>query len=66
MIRLGDMLNTNFITYSDFIQLLYEDMNGKHKIVCKLSDLKYDKRFIQFQSYFVSNINLDTFEITLV
>lgn len=66
VIKLGDMLNTNFITYSNHIQLYYEDSTGRHKVLCKLSDLKYDGRFEKFIPYYVSNINLDTFTITLV
>ena len=66
MIRLGDMLNTNFITYSNHIQLYYEDSTGRHKVLCKLLDLKYDGRFAKFRLYYVSNINLDTFTITLI
>ena len=66
VIKLGAMLNASFITYSGHIQLCYEDIEGKHKILCKLSDLKYDGRFAKFRLYYVSNINLDTFTITLV
>lgn len=66
MIRLGDLLDQDFITYPGYIKLHYEDRDGKHKILCKFSDLKFYSRYAKFKSYSVSNINLDTFTITLM
>lgn len=66
MITLKDLLESKLITYSGYVQLCYEDSDGKHRFLSKIEDLKYDERLAKFQSYFVSNINLDTFEITLV
>lgn len=65
MITLAEILRSNFITYTGYIQLHYEDSNGKHIIICKLSDFEYNKSLMKFKSYHVSNINLDTLALTL-